>query len=283
MGQRAAERLAQETELRQAIDGGALRVFYQPIVDLSSGRIREVEALVRWQHPQRGIVSPADFIPLAEETGLIVPLGRWVLDEACRQLSAWHREQPSVPPLVLSVNLSARQLQQPDLTEYVGQLLATYALPPSCVTLEITESCLMQDNDAAPLRTLAALGVNLAIDDFGTGYSSLSYLRDLPVDTLKIDRSFVAGLDQDQGSQAIIRAIATLAHELGLVVTAEGIETAEQLAQIRALGIDLAQGYYLNRPVPLEQLDFHSTPQTAEFTTASELKTDADATSVLQM
>jgi EAL domain-containing protein (putative c-di-GMP-specific phosphodiesterase class I) len=256
MGRRAAERLEQETELRQAIDGGALRVFYQPIVDLATGRIREVEALVRWQHPQRGVVSPADFIPLAEETGLIVPLGRWVLDEACRQLHAWHQEHPSNPPLILNVNLSARQLQQPDLAEYVAQLLDTYALPPGCVTLEITESYLMQDSDAGPLRALAALGVNLAIDDFGTGYSSLAYLSRLPINTLKIDRSFVAGLGHEAESDALVQTIIALAHALRLSVTAEGIEQLEQAGQLQALGCTRGQGFLFARPVPAADLDF---------------------------
>jgi diguanylate cyclase (GGDEF)-like protein len=256
MGRRAAERLEQETELRQAIEGGALRVFYQPIVDLATGRIREVEALARWQHPQRGLVSPAEFIPLAEETGLIVPLGRWVLDEAFRQLRAWHNDYPSSPPLIVNVNLSARQLQQPDLAEYVARLLTTYALSPGCVTLEITESCLMQDSDAGPLHALAELGVNLAIDDFGTGYSSLAYLSRLPINTLKIDRSFVAGLGLEPESDALVQTIIALAHALRLGVTAEGIEQPDQADQLQALGCTRGQGFLYARPVPAAELDF---------------------------
>jgi diguanylate cyclase (GGDEF)-like protein len=256
MGRRAAERLDQETELRQAIESGALRVYYQPIVELATGRIREVEALVRWQHPQRGLVSPAEFIPLAEETGLIVPLGCWVLEEACRQLHAWHQAHPSNPPLILNVNLSARQLQQPDLAEYVAHLLSLYALPPGCLTLEITESCLMQDSDASRLRALAALGVNLAIDDFGTGYSSLAYLSRLPIDTLKIDRSFVAGLGHEPESDALVQTIVALAHALRLSVTAEGIEHAHQAHQLQALGCTRGQGYLFARPMPASDLAF---------------------------
>jgi diguanylate cyclase (GGDEF)-like protein len=256
MGQRAAERLDNETELRQAIETGALRVYYQPIVDLATGRVRELEALVRWHHPQRGLISPAEFIPLAEETGLIVPLGRWVLDEACRQLRAWLLSGSFDPALILNVNVSARQLQQRDLVDSVRQILETHHLDPRSLTLEITESCLMQESDAGQLRQLAALGVNLAIDDFGTGYSSLAYLSRLPIHTLKIDRSFVARLGQEPESTAVVQTIIALAHALGLSVTAEGIETSSQAAHLLTLGCTRGQGFLYARPAPAAELNF---------------------------
>jgi diguanylate cyclase (GGDEF)-like protein len=256
MGQRAAERLDKETELRHAIETDALRVYYQPIVDLATGRVRELEALVRWHHPQHGLISPAEFIPLAEETGLIVPLGRWVLNEACRQLRVWQQSGRFDPALILNVNVSARQLQQRDLTASVRQILEAHHLQPQSLTLEITESCLMQESDAGQLRDLAALGVNLAIDDFGTGYSSLSYLSRLPIGTLKIDRSFIARLGQEPESTAVVQTIIALAHALGLSVTAEGIEQSDQAAHLRALGCTRGQGFLYAHPVPAADLDF---------------------------
>jgi diguanylate cyclase (GGDEF)-like protein len=256
MGQRAAERLDNETELRHAIETGALRIAYQPIVCLATGRVRELEALVRWHHPQRGLISPAEFIPLAEETGLIVPLGRWVLDEACRQLRAWQDSGQFDDALILNVNVSARQLQQRDLVDSVRQILEAHQLDPRSLSLEITESCLMQDSDAGQLRQLAALGVKLAIDDFGTGYSSLSYLSRLPIDTLKIDRSFVARLGQEPESTAVVQTIIALAHALGLSVTAEGIETSAQAAHLQTLGCTRGQGFLYARPAPAAELSF---------------------------
>jgi EAL domain-containing protein (putative c-di-GMP-specific phosphodiesterase class I) len=260
MGQRAAERLDNETELRHAIDAGALRVYYQPIVDLATGRIRELEALVRWHHPERGLISPAEFIPLAEETGLIVPLVRWVLDEACRQLRGWQLSGQFDDSLILNVNVSARQLQQRDLAASVRQILEAHDLDPRRLTLEITDSCLMQESDAGQLRQLAALGVHLAIDDFGTGYSSLSYLSRLPIDTLKIDRSFVARLGQEPESTAVVQTIIALAHALGLSVTAEGIETSAQAAHLQTLGCTRGQGFLYARPVPAADLAQSSSP-----------------------
>jgi predicted signal transduction protein with EAL and GGDEF domain len=260
MGQRAAERLDNETELRHAIDSGALRVYYQPIVDLATGRVRELEALVRWHHPERGLISPAEFIPLAEETGLIVPLGRWVLNEACRQLRSWQLSGQFDDALILNVNVSARQLQQRDLAASVRQILEAHDLDPRRLTLEITESCLMQESDAGQLRQLAALGVKLAIDDFGTGYSSLSYLSRLPIDTLKIDRSFVARLGQEPESTAVVQTIIALAHALGLSVTAEGIETSAQAAHLQTLGCTRGQGFLYARPAPAADLALSSAP-----------------------
>ena len=251
MRARALERMALETDLRHAVDGGGFTLCYQPIVTLESGRIGEVEALLRWEHPRRGSVSPAEFIPLAEETGLILSIGRWVLEEACRQARAWQRQYPSHPPLVVGVNLSARQFWR-GCADDVARALHTTGLEPSSLKLEITESAMMRDVESTirTLRRLSDLGVRVAIDDFGTGYSSLAYLKRFPLDTLKIDRSFVEKLGNDPADGAIVRTIITLAKTLNLVVTAEGIETPEQLTHLRALGCDRGQGYYFARPLP---------------------------------
>ncbi len=247
-------RLETENELRHAIEHGELRVHYQPKVELATGRIVGVEALVRWEHTQRGLVPPAEFIPLAEETGLILPLGRWVMEEACRQMKAWHEQCHSDPPLTLSVNLSPSQFQHPTIVEDVAQVLRETGLSAGSLELEITESAAMEDAEGsiAMLGRLKALGLKLGIDDFGTGYSSLSYLKRFPVDTLKIDKSFVGVLGQGAEGTAIVESVITLAHALGLQVTAEGLETAEQLAQLRVLGCELAQGYYFSVPLPAE-------------------------------
>jgi diguanylate cyclase (GGDEF)-like protein/PAS domain S-box-containing protein len=257
MHARALERLQLEEELRHGIERGELRVHYQPKIELATGRIAGVEALVRWQHPDRGLISPADFVALAEETGLILPLGRWVLAEACRQARCWQDRYPDRPPLTVSVNLSVRQFQHPSLVEDVARVLRQTGLEPGRLVLEITEGIVMEAAEAssAALQRLKDLGVRLAIDDFGTGYSSLSYLKRFPVDMLKIDRSFVDGLGRDPGDAAIIHAVTGLAHTLGLKVTAEGIETADQLVRLRLAGCDLGQGYYFSRPLPIEAVD----------------------------
>ena len=256
MNTSAVERLDLATELRQAVARRELRVYYQPEVDLDTGAVVGMEALLRWQHPRHGLVGPADFIPLAEETGLIIPVGGWVLEEACRQARLWQALRPADPPLVVSVNLSARQLQQPDLVEQATRVLRETGLAPSALQLEITESAMMLDTEStiATLRALKEMGVRLAIDDFGTGYSSLSYLQRFPVDTLKIDRSFIKEVSCDPGAAAIVRAVTTLAHALGIEVTAEGIETEEQLARVRALRCDRGQGYYFSEPLPSDAL-----------------------------
>ncbi|HEX7214148.1 MAG TPA: EAL domain-containing protein, partial [Methylomirabilota bacterium] len=230
----AQERMDLELDLRNAVTRGEFTLHYQPVVDLPSGRITEVEALVRWRHPQRGLLFPADFVGLSEETGLIVPLGRWVLHEACRQTRQWQLASPGTP-LAISVNISARQLQQPGLVEEIAAVLRDTRLDPSTLRLEITETVVMHDAPAtlAKLEALKALGVQLAIDDFGTGYSSLGYLKRFPVDTLKIDRSFVKGIGGNVEDSAIVRAVITVAKSLNLSVTAEGIETAEQLEHLR--------------------------------------------------
>src|SRR6266404_5784260 len=239
----AQERMDLELDLRNAVARGEFVLHYQPVVDLPTGRISEVEALVRWKHPQRGLLFPADFIGLSEETGLIVALGRWVLHEACRQTRQWQLASPD-SKLAISVNLSARQLQQPGLVEEIAAVLHETRLDAADLRLEITETVVMHDapTTLAKLEALKTLGVQLAIDDFGTGYSSLGYLKRFPVDTLKIDRSFVKGIGDDVEDSAIVRAVITVAKSLNLSVTAEGIETAEQLEHQRALGCEQGQG-----------------------------------------
>ncbi|MFN8558042.1 MAG: EAL domain-containing protein [Dehalococcoidia bacterium] len=254
MSARAVEQLDLEADLRQALERQELRLVYQPMIDLITGRIRGMEALVRWFHPVRGLASPAEFIPLAEETGLILPMGRWVLAEACRQARTWQQRLPDGDGLVMSVNLSAREFQSPDLVAAVAATLLESGLDPACLELEITESALMDDAPATvqTLNALKTLGVRLALDDFGTGYSSLSYLRSFPVDRLKIDRSFISGLSSDDGIMSIVLAVTRLAHALGMEVTAEGIETAAQLACSKAVYADHGQGYYFSRPLDSE-------------------------------
>jgi diguanylate cyclase (GGDEF)-like protein/PAS domain S-box-containing protein len=247
------ERLALERELRQALDTDRFVLHYQPIVDLATRAVVKVEALVRWPHPQRGFIPPTTFIPIAEESGLIRPLGRWVLREACRQARLW--EQAGLP-VAVAVNLTAHEFQGATLIEEVTSALAATGLTPEHLLLEITESVAMRDVAAttATLATLRGHGVRVAIDDFGTGYSSLAYLKRLPVDTLKIDRAFIDGLGDDPEDTAIVEAIITLAHTLGLQVVAEGVETPAQAAQLRTLGCESAQGYLFARPLPASDL-----------------------------
>jgi diguanylate cyclase (GGDEF)-like protein len=255
MGAATIERVELENDLRTALERDELRLHYQPLVDLATDRIVGVEALVRWQHPTRGLVPPLAFIPLAEDTGLIVQIGRWVLETACRQARTWLDERPD-SPLVMSVNLSPRQFAQPTLVAEISDILELTGLPADRLELEITESILLDEGDmsAAALRALRELGVGLVLDDFGTGYSSLSYLRRLPLDTIKIDRSFIDGLDSDDANLPIVQAVIALAHGLGIEVVAEGIETAGQLACLRDLVCDRGQGFYYARPKPPEQL-----------------------------
>jgi EAL domain-containing protein (putative c-di-GMP-specific phosphodiesterase class I) len=244
-----------EPTLGRAVEWGEFELRYQPKVALATGQIVGAEALVRWLNPERGELAPIEFIPLAEETGLIVPLGRWVLRTACHQASQWRDLRPDAPP-VICVNLSPRQLHSPDLTAEVARVLAECDLAPDHLILEITESTLMaaRSEVAGTLRAIKALGVRVAIDDFGTGYSSLGRLGELTVDLLKLDRTFMAGLGRDTHSLAIVRAVAALAQELGLGVIAEGVETADQATALRALGIDEAQGYYFAPPLAAAQV-----------------------------
>ena len=246
------ERLDREIALRLAIERGELEVHYQPVVALKTGSVEGVEALVRWRHPVDGLVPPNDFIPLAEETGLIVPLGEWVLGEACRQLQEWTAADPTLSELVVAVNLSPHQFRQEGLCEQVADVLARTGLAPHRLCLEVTETALMADADSTTvmLNRLKSLGARLSIDDFGTGYSSLSYLKHFPVDFVKIDRSFVADLADDEVDTEIVRSVIRLANAIGISAVAEGVETERQLAMLDELGCPLVQGYLLARPQP---------------------------------
>jgi diguanylate cyclase (GGDEF)-like protein len=250
------ERLELTADLRRAIDHGELTLRYQPIVELATGRLRAVEALVRWEHPRRGELSPLRFIPLAEQTGLILALDRHVMREALRQAVAWHLAFPGTRRIGVSINVSARQLQAERFSDHVAEAVAEAGVDPSTVTLEITETMLLEDTEAtlAKLEALRHIGVDLAIDDFGTGYSSLSYLRRLPANAVKIDRAFVAGVASGSEEWTLARGIVRLIHSLGLSTVGEGIERAEQLAHLRALGCQFGQGYYFARPLHAEQI-----------------------------
>jgi diguanylate cyclase (GGDEF)-like protein len=251
MHARAVSRLRLEHDLRQAVEEQQFCVYYQPIMTLATGRLAGFEALVRWNHPEKGLVSPDDFIPAAEETGLIVPIGQWVIEEACKRIKQWQVESPTHRSLSLSVNLSARHISQPDLVEQIKQTLERSQLNPHCLKLEITESVVMENAEAATImfKQLRALGVQLSIDDFGTGYSSLSYLHRFPLNYLKIDRSFVSRMTSADDNSEIVSTITTLARNLGMEVIAEGIETEEQHQKLKTLGCEYGQGYLFSRPV----------------------------------
>jgi PAS domain S-box-containing protein len=245
----AVKRLQLETDLRKAFDQAEFRVYYQPIVWLQTGRIAGFEALTRWQRPE-GILAPMEFIAVAEETGLIIPMNRQLLREACQHLRSWQSEFPSSPPLTMSVNLSSREFAQPDLASEIRKALDQTGVDPGCLQLEIIETIAMGDAEKSGhvLAHLKALGVRLSIDDFGTGYSSLSRLRRIPVDTLKIDRAFISNMDRDPESREIVRIIIMLAHNLGLKAVAEGTETEEQVNLLKQLNCEMAQGYFFSRP-----------------------------------
>jgi diguanylate cyclase (GGDEF)-like protein len=266
----AAERLELEQDLRRALERQELEVYYQPIVSLSEAGLTGFEALLRWNHPTRGLVLPAKFIPMAEDTGLIVPIGTWVLHEACRQLQRWDAEFPEARDLVVNVNLSARQCTHPELLSEVRRILDDTGVAPSRLKLEITEGVLLEHSEVVGnvLRELRALGVQLGLDDFGMGYSSLSYLQNFPFQTIKIDRAFVSGMESGSNTE-IIRAIVALAAGLSMDVTAEGIETADQVNRLQQLSCEFGQGYFFDRPLTSElaramlrqgtTLDRHST------------------------
>lgn len=255
MHAQAVERASLELDLRRALERNELRLHYQPLVDLQSGGVVGVEALLRWNHPTRGLMPPLSFIPLAEETGLVLPIGRWVLETACEQLRAW-QHLPAARGLAMSVNLSARQFAQADLASLVAQILDHTGIDPSRLELEITESVVMDQSEASVerLRGLRALGVRLVLDDFGTGYSSLAYLRRLPLDTIKVDRAFVSGLGEAPLDKPIVKTVIALAHGLGVDVVAEGIETPGQLEELRQLECDRGQGYWFARPLPADEI-----------------------------
>jgi diguanylate cyclase (GGDEF)-like protein len=252
MRERAKARLKMEADLEQAIRSGELVLHYQPEIDLATRTIAGFEALVRWHHPERGMISPGEFIPLAEESGLILPLADWGLTEACRQMSAWRESLPKGgQPLRVSVNLSARQFGRPGLAEHIAEVLAKTSLSADNLRLEVTESSLMSNPETAleTMEDLKTLGVGLHMDDFGTGYSSLNHLHRYPFDTLKIDRSFIQGIAEEQDSIEIVGTILDLARSLEMDVVAEGIETAEQAERLKSLGCRLGQGYYFSRPM----------------------------------
>jgi diguanylate cyclase (GGDEF)-like protein/PAS domain S-box-containing protein len=253
---RALSRLRVENDLRRALERDELVLHYQPLVSLRDRAMVSVEALVRWEHPERGRISPGDFIPVAEENGLIEPIGRWVLEHACRQAAEWCRARPDAAPLTMSVNLSAAQLANPGLAETVATALRVSGLDPACLALELTESMLLSHNEelSQTLMALKALGVRLVLDDFGTGYSSLSYLTRLPLDALKVDRSFVDGLGTESRDTAVTEAIVAMSRALQLRVVGEGAETELQVAELARLGCDLVQGFHFSRPVPAEEI-----------------------------
>jgi diguanylate cyclase (GGDEF)-like protein len=254
MHEREVALLETEMELRRALERGEFRLHYQPIVALVDGHIAGFEGLVRWRHPERGLLLPADFLPVAEETGLILAIDRWVLQEGCRQTRAWSTERPGARPLEVSVNLSGKDLLQRDLVEQVQEALRTTGMEARHLRLEITEGVLLEDaiSAGATLSRIRDLAVEVSIDDFGTGYSSLSHLHNLPVNHLKIDRCFVSEMDRQPQKREIVRTIVTLAHRLGMDVVAEGVETQDQLWRLQTMGCDYAQGYLFSGPVDAE-------------------------------
>ncbi|MBA3343598.1 MAG: EAL domain-containing protein [Gemmatimonadaceae bacterium] len=247
----ALARLQLETDLRRAVENNEFRLHYQPMVSLRSGRITGLEALIRWEHPQQGLIQPADFIPVAEETGLIVPIGRWVINEACRQVKEWQASHHRDVALTMGVNLSAKQFAQPDLLDQLFHALDSTGVSGSSLRLEITETAIIDKGRYATgvLTQIKALGVQVSLDDFGTGYSSLSYLHGLPIDAIKIDRAFVGTMDTDENSLRLVRTILTLAEIVGVRAEAEGICTAEQLRELRALNCEQGQGYLFSAPM----------------------------------
>lgn len=252
----ALERLQLETDLRRGLEQQELVVHYQPIINLNTGKIAGFEALVRWSHPERGLVPPGLFIPIAEETGLITPIGYWVLSESCRQLRTWQKQNLVNPSVFVSVNLSVKQFSQPNLLEQIDEVLEQSQLAPNCLKLEITESAIM-DNEkdvALILKELRKRHILISIDDFGTGYSSLSYLHSFPVDSLKVDKSFVQRLNQEPENVGLIPVIISLAKTMNMSVIAEGIELPEQLMILKELSCGFGQGYFFSKPVPPEKL-----------------------------
>jgi EAL domain-containing protein (putative c-di-GMP-specific phosphodiesterase class I) len=253
----ALDRLRLETDLRHAVEEESFGVQYQPIVALEDGHVSGFEALVRWRHPVWGLVPPDQFIQVAEETGLILPIGRWVLSEACGKMHKWQQAHPSDPPLAISVNLSRRQLLQTDLLEQIRLILKTTGLPAESLRLEITESAILENPEGAVefLNHLKSLDIGLCVDDFGTGYSSLSSLQQFPVNILKIDRSFIRGMGVDGERDEIVRAVVGLAHSLRMEVVAEGVETEGQLRRLRAMNCDYGQGYLLCRALDADAIE----------------------------
>jgi EAL domain-containing protein (putative c-di-GMP-specific phosphodiesterase class I) len=256
MYEQALRRLKLENELQRAIESEEFVVYYQPIVDLQSGEVWGVEALVRWQHPERGLLEPKVFIAGAEQSGLVVPIGELVLKQACEQAKEWQERHSHLRPLVVSVNLSARQLQRPDLASIIEGVLQETGLKACSLGLDITETdyVMASEGNIANLDDLKRLGVHISIDDFGVGYSSLAYLKRLPADDLKLDQSFVAGIGKNTKDRAIVKTIIDLSHTLGMKVIAEGVENIDQAEQLREMGCELAQGYHYKEPLPSQSL-----------------------------
>jgi len=256
MRARVIEHVRTENDLRRALERGEFELHFQPVVSLADGSIIALEALLRWRHPERGLLGPAAFIPVAEESHLILPIGRWVIEQACRQAAAWQSLQPDGRPVGISINLSPRQIADPELARLVGGTLEASCIDPRTVTLELTESIVLEDgaHSERTLETLKRQGVRLALDDFGIGFSSLGYLRRLPLDAIKLDRSFIENVAHGSDDAAIVRTVVELAAALGIEVIAEGVETAGQLEMLRGLGCGFAQGFYFTRPVPSEQV-----------------------------
>jgi diguanylate cyclase (GGDEF)-like protein/PAS domain S-box-containing protein len=257
MHEQAQRSLQLETDLRCAIEAKQFQLFYQPIWSLTTSAIAGFEALIRWAHPKRGMISPAEFIPVAEETGLILPIGQWVIQEACRQMNLWQHQFPGIQPLTVSVNLSAKQFSQPDLVGQIQTALDETGFLPHRLKIEITETMIIENQQAAVqvLTQLQALGIQIQVDDFGTGYSSLSVLHNLPLDTLKVDISFIKLLETDPDNAEIVKVIIMLAHNLGMEAIAEGVETEVQRSYLKSLGCDFAQGYLLSKPLPPQEIE----------------------------
>lgn len=254
MYQRVVRRLELENNIRRAMEAEEFVLHYQPIVDLESGEVWGVEALVRWNHPERGLLDPDEFVQVAEESGLIVPLGESVLEEACRWVKEWQEDHPRIPPLVVSMNISARQLERPDIAQSIERVLRESGLEARYLRLDITETVYIKvlEGNTAVLDELKRMGVCISIDDFGTGYSSLAYLKRLPADALKIDKSFVKGLEEDIEDTAIVGMVIELAHTLGMEVIAEGVESEPQATLLKEMSCDLGQGFYFSKPLPPE-------------------------------
>lgn len=275
----AVSRLEMESELRQALENEVLQLYYQPIYSISQNRTIGFEALLRWSHSMHGFIPPAEFIPIAEETGLIIPLGQWVLKQACYQLKEWQQRFPTFPPLEISVNVSSRQISQPDFIEGIEEVLNLTQMDARWLTLEITESALMLHTDVVTenIRKLVDLGIRLSIDDFGTGYSSLGYIQRFPIHTIKIDRSFVQDIAHQSRRSEIVEPILRFTTELGLRTVAEGVESKEQLDRLAELGCRYVQGYYIARPLAPENVVEHLTNERERTVATALLKEPLEA------